>query len=76
MKKTRQLLDYMATQEKAVLTYRASDMKLAVHSDAGYLNEPKARSQAGGIFFLSNGDHFPPSNGAILNVAQIIKNVM
>lgn len=53
----------MATQEDAVLTYRASDMILAVHSDAGYLNEPKARSRAGGIFFLTKGDNFPPPMG-------------
>ncbi len=76
LKRAKQLLDYMATQDDAVLTYRASDMILAVHSDAGYLNEPKARSRAGGIFFLTSGDNFPPPNGAILNIAQIIKNVM
>ena len=40
MAQTKQLLDYLASQEEAVLTYRASDMILAVHSDAGYLNEP------------------------------------
>ena len=34
MQNTVQLLDYLATQEEAVLTYNASDMKLAVHSDA------------------------------------------
>ena len=44
MKQTRQLLDYLATQEDAVLTYNASDMKLAAHSDASYLSVPKARS--------------------------------
>ena len=42
------ILDYVATQEEAVLTYHASDMKLAAHSDASYLSEPKARSRAGG----------------------------
>ena len=44
MKHTMQLLDYVATQEEAVLTYHASDMKLADHSDASYLSKPKARS--------------------------------
>jgi len=63
LKRAKQLLDYMATQDDAVLTYRASDMILAVHSDAGYLNEPKARSRAGGIFFLTSGDNFPPPMG-------------
>ena len=51
-------------------------MILAVHSDAGYLNEPEAQSRAGGHFFLSTTAAIPPNNGAILNVAQIIKNVM
>ena len=38
MAKTKQLLDYLASQEEAILTYSASNMVLAVHSDAGYLN--------------------------------------
>jgi hypothetical protein len=41
----------MATQEPAVLNYQKSDMILAVHSDAGYLNENEARSRAGGAPF-------------------------
>ena len=76
MAKAKQLLDYLASQEEAILTYSASEMVLAVHSDAGYLNEPNARSRAGGHFFLSNHAAHPPNNGAILNLAQIIKNVM
>ena len=76
MAKTKHLLDYLASQEEAVLTYSASNMVLAVHSDAGYLNEANARSRAGGHFFLSDHSVHPPNNGAILNVAQIIKNVM
>ena len=74
--KASQLLDYVASQEEAILTYRASDMVLAVHSDAGYLNESNARSRAGGHFFMSNNSPIPPNNGAILNIAQIIKGVM
>ena len=76
MAQTKQLLDYLASQEEAVLTYKASDMVLAVHSDAGYLNEPKARSRAGGHFFLSTNSDIPSNNGAILNIAHIIKHVM
>ena len=76
MKQTKQLLDYLASQEEAVLTYTASEMILAVHSDASYLNEPKARSRAGGHFFMSNNSDIPPNNGAILNIAHIIKHVM
>ena len=51
-------------------------MVLAVHSDASYLSEPKARSRAGGHHYLSNDSKIPPNNRAVLNVAQIIKAVM
>jgi hypothetical protein len=51
MRHTQQLLDYLATQEDAVLTYNASNMMLAVHSDASYLSKPKAQSRAEGHFF-------------------------
>ena len=51
-------------------------MVLAVHSNADYLNELEARSKAGGYFFLSSNVKIPLNNGAILNIAQIIKNVM
>ena len=76
MKQTLQFLDYAATQEEAVLTYNASEMKLAAHSDASYLSEPKARSRAGGHFFLSSDSSVPHNNGAVLNIAHIIKHVM
>ena len=76
MKQAKQLLDYLASQEEAVITYNSSDMVLGVHSDASYLSEPKARSRAGGHFFLSNNNNIPPNNGAILNIAHIIKHVM
>jgi hypothetical protein len=76
MERTRKLLDYIASQEDAVITYHASDMVLAVHSDAGYNNEDQARSRAGGHFFLASNVDIPQNNGAILNIAQIIKAVM
>jgi len=76
MKQAQQLLDYLASQEDAVITYNSSDMVLGVHSDASYLSEPKARSRAGGHFFLSNNSNIPTNNGAILNIAHIIKHVM
>jgi hypothetical protein len=71
-----QLLDYLATQEEAIITYNASDMILQVHSDAGYANEKGARSRAGGHFFLSNSNSSAPNNGAILTMSTIIKAVM
>jgi hypothetical protein len=72
----KQLLDYCATQEEAVISYEASDMILAVHSDAGYCNEKNARSRAGGHFFLTSNVDNPPNNGAVLTIATIIKAVM
>jgi hypothetical protein len=39
MKTVKQLLDYCATQEEAIITYNASKMILAVHSDTGYCNK-------------------------------------
>ena len=51
-------------------------MILAAHSNASYLSESKARSRAGGHFFLSEDTTFPSNNGAILTISQIIKAVM
>jgi hypothetical protein len=76
LKKVKQLLDYCASQEKAMITYNASKMILAAHSDPGYCNKKNACSRAGGHLFLSNDENFPPNNGAILTNATIIKAVM
>eukprot|EP00804_Cyclotella_cryptica_P006175 CCRYP_015258-RB/>CCRYP_015258-RB protein AED:0.28 eAED:0.28 QI:0/0/0/1/1/1/3/0/731 len=69
-------LDYAASHPDAMVTFHASDMVLAVHSDASYLSETKARSRAGGHFFMSTKDVFPPNKGAVLTISQIIKVVM
>jgi hypothetical protein len=71
-----QFLDYAASQEEAIVTYRASDMKLEIHSDGSYLSEPKARSRAGGHMFMAGSEEIPINNGAVLNISQIIKAVM
>jgi hypothetical protein len=76
MKQVQHFLNYAATQEPAVITYRASDMVLAIHSDAGYLSEEGARSQAEGHHFLSENVTNPSNNGAIYNKASIIKSVI
>ena len=76
MRQTHQLLDYIATQEDAVITYTNIDMKMAVHIDASYLSKPNSRSQAGGHFLLSNEATMSQNNGAILNITHIIKHVM
>jgi hypothetical protein len=76
MEKCLQFLDYAASQEEAIITYRASKMKLAIHSDASYLSKPKARSQARGHMFMASTEEIPINNGAVLNILQIIKTVM
>ncbi len=48
MRQTLQLLNYLAMQEDSLLSYYASNMVLAVHSNVSYLSKPKAQSQAGG----------------------------
>jgi hypothetical protein len=42
MTRSQQVMNYLATQEPAVLTYCKSDMVLAVHSNASYLNKEEA----------------------------------
>jgi hypothetical protein len=84
---TTQLLNYCATHPDAILRYSASEMALHVHSDASYLSEKKARSRAGGIFFLSDkltsqttapspDAPPPPSNGAVHVHSSIISAVL
>ena len=51
-------------------------MVLTVHSGASYLRKSKARSRAGGHFFMSKDVSLPPNNGAVLNIAQMMKTVM
>ena len=75
-KKIEQLMDYAFCNPDAIVTYKASNMVLAIHSDASYLSESKARSRAGGHFYLSNNSQFPPNNGAVLNLSTIIDAVM
>jgi hypothetical protein len=74
--KVTQFLDYASTHPNAIVTYHASDMVLAGHSNAPYLSESNACSQAGGHFFMSNNTVKPPNNSAILTTVQIIKAVL
>jgi hypothetical protein len=71
-----QFLDYAASQEDAIINYQASDMKLAIHSNASYLSEPKACSRTGSHMFMAGTEEIPINNGAVLNISQIIKAVM
>ena len=68
-------LDYAASNPRASIIYRASDMQLQIESDAAYLVCPHARSRAGGYHYLSNtaGTTF---NGPITVIVKVIKHVM
>ena len=80
--KTLFFLDYVASHPDTVLTYKASDMVLHVHSDASYLSEAQARSCAAAIYFLGNvfpnpdKPSMPLSNGVIHVLSKIMKNVI
>jgi hypothetical protein len=76
MQKCKQFLDYAATHPNAVLTYCASNMVLAVYSDASYLSEPGTFSCAGGHMFMAGQEEIPLNNSAVLNISQIMKSVM
>ncbi len=70
-----QLLDHLALHPKDGITFKASNMILAAHSDASYLSESKSRSQAGAHIFLSNDDPIPQSNGPVLSIAAVMRSV-
>ena len=71
-----QLLEYITTYPHNGITYRASDMILAAHSDASYLNERLSRSRAWSHIFLSENDPLPAFNGLVLTIATITKLVI
>jgi hypothetical protein len=84
-----QLLNYAASHPDATVRYTTSNMYLHIHSDASNLSEAKAkaRSRAGGTFFLSSRPPDPsatpdpdatppPHNGAIHTISSIMWNVM
>jgi len=70
-----QLLDHVATYPGDGITYKASNMILAAHSDASYLSETNSRSRAGAHIFLSNDDPIPQSNGPLLSIAAVLRSV-
>ena len=75
-KAVHQLLDYVATYPNDGITYQASTMTLATHSDASFLTKPGSCSRAGAHIFLSKDDPIPRPNGPILSISQTIKFVM
>ncbi len=75
-KAVHQLLDYVTTYPSDGITYRASSMVLAAHSDASFLTEVGSCSRAGAHIFLSEDDPIPRDNGPLLTISHIIKFVM
>ena len=54
LKKVKHLLDYTSRHPDTIITYHASNMVLAAHSDASYLFKCKSWSTAGEHFFISS----------------------
>ena len=69
------LLDHVATYPSDGITFKASNMILAAHSDASYLSESKARSRAGAHIFLSNNDPIPQKNDPVLSISAVLRSV-
>ena len=61
MKKTKQILDYVASQEDPVLTFLASDMVLAGHSNASYLSKKMHKAAQGVIGSFQTIPSTPPT---------------
>jgi hypothetical protein len=80
MDKLSQLLNYCATHPNATVRFTASDMILAVESDASYLSIIKARSRAAGYFYLTNAPSTPTAelkpNGAVHVLCHIMREVL
>ena len=66
-----QLLDYLAMYPNGGITYRASDMVLAGHANAAYLNLSNARSRAGAHITISEDVPMPAQNSPVLTIANI-----
>ena len=71
-----QFLDYCASHPDGAIWYQASDMILKLHSDSSYLNAVGARSRQGGHLYLGNKSEPDILNGAVLNLAAIMKMVL
>jgi hypothetical protein len=69
-------LDYCASHPNAGVRFMASDMILALHSDASYLSEPDSKSRAAGHFYLSKYKDEIFNNGAVMTLSKIIKHVL
>ena len=83
-KRVKLFIDYAAMHPAAQVCYIASKMHLWIHTDASYLNEPKARSQGGGFMFFSDkptllitpDQQAPPTNVPVLLTSKAIDALM
>ena len=83
-KQVAKIMNYLASNPNAEILYRASEMQLAIHSDASYLSVSQVIIRASGVHFLSEGpsnpqnpeDFVPTVNGIILVVWKIMRNIM
>jgi hypothetical protein len=76
MVQCRHFLNYAATHQNAIIIYEKSGTVRIVHSDTSYLSKHKARSCAGGHFFMSTDTANRKDNSAILNLAQLIRTIV
>jgi len=72
----RQLLDYITTHPNPAFRYVASNMILALHTDAPYLSELEGKGRAAGHFYMTNQDDEELKNRGILTLSAVIKRVM
>ena len=75
LKATNHLLDFAASYPLAIIRFYASDMILAVESDAAYLVMPNAKSRVAGYYHMTNPD-LKLLNGAILVECLALKHVV
>ena len=76
-KHCRRILDYLSTYPNVYVRYHASDMQLAIESDAAYLVEPQARSRIAGFYHLNSGQpHSNDINGAFHIECKTLRHVV
>ena len=77
-------MDYAAMHPDAQIHFIGSQMYLWIHTDASYLNEPKACSHSGESFFCSDKSQLPitpdqpapPTNALVLVTSKVVDAVM
>ena len=74
MAKEKYFLHYALSHPDTILSYIASNMVLSAHNNASYLTKTRVRIRSVGNFFMLDNVANPENNGAVLKIAQIIKN--